>query len=155
MRSRDIAITGLIGLLVLPVFIYLVVWPVPGFAGFIVSGGSMEPTIARGSIVYVQETGDYQPGDVITFSKGDQTVTHRIVNQTTNGYITRGDGNQRLDGWRVTEHQIRGELLLVVPFYGYFLTFIHTPIGFTVVIFFPAIILIGLEIRQLLRELRE
>lgn len=153
MRRRDVAIIGVIGLIVLPVVVYLVVGLVPGFAGFIVSGGSMEPTIDRGSLVYIQETSAYQPGDVITFTRGDRIITHRIVNRTADGYITRGDGNRRLDAWRVAEHQIQGEVVLVVPLYGYLLSFVQTPIGYAIVIFVPGTVLIGLEIRQFLKQL--
>lgn len=154
MRSRHVVVTVLVCLLMLPVIAYFVLSVVPGFASFVVVGGSMEPTIDRGSLVYVQETNEYDPGDVITFTDNDRVITHRIVSETADGYVTRGDGNEVVDDWRVSEHQIIGEIILEIPMYGHLLGFVTTSIGYIVVVSLPGVVLIGLEARHLLEELQ-
>lgn len=154
MRSRPALVAVVVGLIMLPVVGHAALSVAPGYASFIVAGGSMEPTISRGSLVYAHETNDYRPGDVITFTNNEQILTHRIVNETGDGFVTRGDANHAVDEWRVTESDIIGEVILVVPFYGYLLGLVGTQIGYTAAVLLPGIILIGLEIRQLVRELR-
>src|SRR5205085_3276453 len=62
-----------------------------GMASFVVTGGSMEPTIHKGSLVIdLPVTADtLRLGDIITFDHYDQTTTHRIVGLegTANGTL--------------------------------------------------------------------
>jgi signal peptidase I len=72
---------------------------VSGLGTFIVTGGSMEPSIHQGSLVLVQPVSpsEVQVGDVITFQHYDQTTTHRVTTITsgTQGLVfaTKGDAN--------------------------------------------------------------
>lgn len=152
MRDRNSAAFVFIALLLIPVIAHIVLATVPGVASLVVIGGSMEPTINRGSIVYVQETNEYGPGDVISFSDGGQIVTHRIVTETEEGYITGGDANQAVDEEPVSESQIIGEVILGVPSYGYFILYLSNPIGFLIGVMLPGMILIILEMRHLVRR---
>jgi signal peptidase len=51
---------------------------------------------------------------------GDETVTHRIVNETPEGFVTKGE-TQPVDSWRIEQRQIHGEYLGSIPLYGYLL----------------------------------
>lgn len=69
-----------------------------------VTSGSMEPTISEGDGFLTMPTavaGPPSEGDVITFrpqgiEEGELT-THRVVDETDQGYITRGDANPFTD----------------------------------------------------------
>lgn len=104
-----------------PLAVYVLVNLLPGTGGFVVLTDSMTPTVLSGAVVYVFDTGDYETGDVVTFTKNDRTVTHRIVETTAAGYHTKGDANDVRDDGIVTERQIVGEVLFSVPVYGKFI----------------------------------
>lgn len=69
-----------------------------------VETGSMEPTIQTGDgfvVLPPAVTGDVSAGDVVVFDarelEGGGLTTHRIVNETDDGYITQGDANPFTD----------------------------------------------------------
>jgi len=96
-----------------------------GMASFVVTGGSMEPTIHKGSLVIdAPVTADMlKLGDVITFDHYDQTTTHRIVGVegTPNGtlFSTKGDANQVGDPEPLTFPGRVGLVKLAIPGLGY------------------------------------
>ena len=74
-----------------------------GLGTFIVTGGSMEPSIHKGALVLVQPV---QPsavavGDVITFQQYGQTTTHRVISIGRDSagltFRTKGDANIAAD----------------------------------------------------------
>ena len=96
-----------------------------GMASFVVTGGSMEPTIHKGSLVIdLPVTADtLRLGDIITFDHYDQTTTHRIVGVegTANGtmFSTKGDANQVGDPEPLTFPGRVGLVKLAIPGLGY------------------------------------
>jgi signal peptidase I len=73
---------------------------VSGLSTFVVTGGSMEPSIQKGSLVLVQPVSpsEVQVGDVITFQHFDQMTTHRVTSISTTSvgglaFTTKGDAN--------------------------------------------------------------
>src|SRR5436190_12154791 len=74
-----------------------------GLGSFIVTGGSMEPSIHKGSLVVVQPTdpSEIKVGDVITFQQYGQTTTHRVISigrgSTGLMFKTQGDANTVAD----------------------------------------------------------
>ncbi|QDB78240.1 signal peptidase I [Georgenia wutianyii] len=117
----------------LVVLALLVVLPrLLGWAPLTVLTGSMEPTIPTGSQVVVAPVRDVatlEVGDVVTVMPYPDTptlVTHRIVARTDSAagptFVTQGDANDAVDGWEVTETQIRGEVRYWVPLAGYVAT---------------------------------
>lgn len=73
----------------------------PVLLGYVTSE-SMEPTIDAGDgFVAVPEplAGDVDTGDVVVYESpdGDGLVTHRVVDETEEGYVTRGDANPVTD----------------------------------------------------------
>lgn len=100
-----------------------------------VETGSMEPTIETGDgfvVVPAMIAEDPEPGDVVVFQArelgGGRLTTHRIVEETDGGYITRGDANPTTDQETgeptVTDAQIVGvavrvgDALVTVPHVG-------------------------------------
>jgi signal peptidase I len=96
-----------------------------GMASFVVTGGSMEPTIHKGSLVIDAPVAAdaLKLGDVITFDHYDQTTTHRIVGieGTANGtlFSTKGDANQVGDPEPLTFPGRVGLVKLAIPGLGY------------------------------------
>lgn len=100
-----------------------------------VETGSMEPAIDAGDgfvAIPSAVTGPPQEGDIVTFRaeeiEGGGLTTHRIVGETEEGYITRGDANpftdQDGDEPPVTEDQIVaralqiGDTPVTIPYLG-------------------------------------
>jgi signal peptidase I len=100
---------GLVALLLLATFAVLAVTFAPGLLGYqryVLVGGSMEPTIHRGSIVFddLVRVRELRAGDVITYQPPGATkvVTHRIISakrQRSGSPIfrTQGDANAAAD----------------------------------------------------------
>ncbi len=62
----------MLNLTILAVVLACLAWIVPSWLGFdryVITGGSMEPTIAKGSVVFEKPVGveDLEVGDVITY----------------------------------------------------------------------------------------
>ncbi len=85
---------------------------------------SMEPTIETGEafvVVPAPIAGDVEEGDVVVFEakqlNGGGLTTHRVVDSTDQGYITRGDANPFTDqdGSEppVTDAQVRAKALTI------------------------------------------
>jgi len=64
-----------------------------------VYSGSMEPTLSPGDGYVLHSTNDVEAGDVVTFwsDSNDEYVTHRVVDITERGLVTKGDANDRTD----------------------------------------------------------
>jgi len=121
-----------------------------------VLSGSMSPTIKTGSIVAVKPALSYKIGDVITFKVGKrerEIVTHRIIGQTEQGFIVQGDANNAADINPVKEEQILGKVFLTVPYAGYIANFAHSKFGLVLLILVPALLIIGCEIKKIIKEI--
>lgn len=96
-----------------------------GMASFVVTGGSMEPTIHKGSLVIDQPvTADtLRLGDIITFDHFDQTTTHRIVglegSPAGTMFSTKGDANQVTDPEPLSFPGRVGLVKVAIPGLGY------------------------------------
>ncbi len=120
-----------------------------------VLSGSMSPAIKTGSIVAVRPTLSYKTGDVITFKTGKterEIVTHRIIDQTEQGFIVKGDANNVADVKPVKEEAILGKVVLTIPYAAYAVNAMRSKIGLILLIVIPALLIIGDEIRKIFQE---
>lgn len=116
----------LAGLMLLP--------PLFGLHRYVLVGGSMEPTIHKGSVIFdrVVPVSSLRVGDVITYTPppGAQgpvahAVTHRIVwvgrdRFGARAFRTKGDHNHADDPWRFTLHSAtQAEETFAIPYVGY------------------------------------
>jgi signal peptidase len=92
----------------------------------IVVGGSMAPKIPLGALILAMPIdGIAAPGDVILFPHplGRTTVVHRVVavehGAIDSNYVTKGDANDREDGWRISVLTASGRVIATIPFLGY------------------------------------
>ncbi len=125
----------------------------------IIKSGSMEPTIGTGSAVIIKKEDAYAVGDVITFVRAkDGLITHRIVAINDNGgvfYTTKGDANESTDVSHVGADDVRGKVILTVPFVGYVTTFLRTRTGIMILIMIPTVYFIGREVRKIITEIKK
>lgn len=105
----------------------------------VVTSGSMEPTIYRGDVLFIQgvppetiEAGDHalRTGDVIVYdTRGvwtfplNEPVVHRVVNKTFSGgkwyFTTFGDNNFLPDLFLVPEDKVYGKVTGIIPKIGH------------------------------------
>ncbi len=93
---------------------------------FIVLSGSMEPSIPTGSLVFTFRDEQILTGDILTFQKQDTIITHRVVGETQDGYITKGDANALADAGAVSMMQIIGKVFFHIPYLGYLISFLQS-----------------------------
>ena len=62
-----------------------------------VKTGSMEDGIHVGDYILIVKKNNYKVGDIVTYTKEDYYVTHRIVEKNGNKVITKGDANNVVD----------------------------------------------------------
>jgi len=82
------------------------------------SMGTIAPV---GTLVVAQPQAHYGVGDIISFTENTRIITHRIVGDSAQGFITQGDLNGAPDGWRVTSADIIGKEVWLAPGLGFLL----------------------------------
>ena len=121
-------------LLFLPVLMYF--WPVQLYGDttyIMLVGNSMYPVIESGTFVVLKQEQKYFLGDIIGFVNQDnKNVVHRIVEQTNEGFITKGDNNRRNDPGVIPSNEVLGRSVFVIPYAGYTSLFLQTPIGMSI-----------------------
>lgn len=139
-----------------------------GYRIYHILTGSMEPTIGTNSKVIVKEvdTETLEEGDIITFISRDSAIygnanTHRIVQIGTDGdgkkcFYTRGDANNAVDSVPVYPEDIVGKVVFYMgSSVSLFLGFLHTKLGFVLVIVIPLMLLIWLFMRDFKNDVEE
>lgn len=127
----------------------------------IVESGSMEPAIKTGSLVVITPASSYGVGDVITFESTTALIptTHRIVSISdengTKMFTTKGDANEEADTNLVAEGSVIGRVFVAMPYAGFILDFARQPIGFSLLIVLPALLIIFGEIEKIWSEIRK
>lgn len=96
-------------------------------------GNSMHPTIESGTFIIVKPEQQYVLGDIIAFvNQDDLNVVHRIVKQTDEGFITKGDNNPKIDPKVVPLENVVGRALFVIPYIGFTSLFLQTSAGMAI-----------------------
>lgn len=106
-----------------------------GYSAAVVASGSMEPALSVDDLILNHVQISYAEGDIITFQSGDSLTTHRIVEVTDTGYVTKGDANNAPDPDVVQSDAVTGRVIWAIPYAGSALAFLKTPLGMTVLIF--------------------
>ncbi len=92
-----------------------------------VASGSMEPAIYKGDVVVIEKLdkkfGDLKVGQVIAYKKDKIIVVHRLYNiiKVDGEYFfyTKGDNNDFVDNYKITEDMVIGTVNIKVPYIGY------------------------------------
>lgn len=130
-----------------------------GLKPAVVKSGSMEPMLHRGSLIFVKPTPaqELRVGDVITFEnpfkKDGSLVTHRIksIAQSNQGrsFITKGDNNNAQDPWVLKIRQDAGLQVYDVPYVGLLGFFVHTKLGYALLLAIPVLWLCIAALRRI------
>ncbi len=123
-----------------------------GIRSFNVLTGSMQPSIPVGSLVFTMDAKNYQVGDVVTYKRGEISVTHRIVGISNGKFITKGDANNNIDVQLVNREDIIGRNFFIAPEVGKLTNFVKTVQGFLILIVFPTLVFVGFEILNVKKE---
>ena len=108
-----------------------------GIKPYVVISGSMEPNIKIGSVSFVNTRYPYkkiQVGDVIAFKRDTIFATHRVVEITDEGFITKGDANNIADGKIVSQNEYVGKNILSIQKLGYIIQATQTKAGKVILI---------------------
>lgn len=161
-RILSITGTALLALIVLPFLVYAAPQLVGANHGYVVLSDSMEPTIAAGDVVIVNEvpTANIDEGEIITFQRpGSETtkVTHRVIDvihRDGNVYFrTKGDANEEPDAKLVPAENVIGVVVFNIPMIGYVISFGSSDLGVITLVLVPAVLLILNELGTLYRAL--
>lgn len=152
-----------LGLLVLvavvaPFVVYAVPQVVGATQSYVVLSSSMSPSIHAGDIVVVDsvDPATIEEGDIITYERNDNLVTHRVIEVTTESgeraFRTQGDANEDPDPTPVTASAVVGAVLFHVPLAGHVIAFGQTALGTLLLVIVPALLLIVNEMYSLYQD---
>ena len=117
--------------------------PMPFGYGFsVVLPGSMEPELKVNDLVIIKKQKSYQSNDIIVYQDDNLLVIHRIIEINGETAITKGDANEVNDP-EISTTQIKGKMVMHIPFIGCIVQFIKSTIG-TVLVLLGAVILFEL-----------
>ncbi|KON89594.1 hypothetical protein AF332_24055 [Sporosarcina globispora] len=130
-----------------------------GFQLFTVLSNSMVPYFETGDMVIIKEVtqSDVNENDVITFKEENgKFITHRVIEiKNHNGrvqFVTQGDNNNVKDEEMVTDQNLVGKQVFLIPKAGYAVKFVSAPIGFILLVLFPILGYIFLELYERLKK---
>ena len=129
----------------------------PDYNMYFVRSESMKPAINMGDMVVTGPVngllgGEVRPGVIVTYQRGNETVTHRVLSLDNDTLVTKGDAAEDPDPRPITMSDIRGTLLFKVPYAGYLSVFMRTRLGWFLVIIIPAVLLVAFIIKDIIRE---
>ena len=155
-------VTALILAVVILLCVGVMIAPRFGWHINIVYGGSMESAMDVGSLAVIPpvDPQDVKVGDIITFKwRGSEALTtHRVVDVANDEgslmFTTKGDANEDPDSLGVPPEDVVGRVWMTVPYAGYAMDYIRTPLGFGLLIGIPAALIIGMESRNIFIQAR-
>jgi len=167
-RVRN-ALTWIVLIFAVGVAAMIMVPSLLGYDRYAINGGSMEPTIPKGSVVYTtpEDAENLVIGDIITYSPPpnsgvDELVTHRIIEKTervdASGesqivFRTQGDANPDPDSWQFTLNDGEAGLEQAhIPYLGYIYLALGIPWVRILLITIPALLIVAFTLASLWRD---
>lgn len=132
-----------------------------GIYMFNIISESMEPEFFKDDLVIVKKCNEseLQIGDIITFTQGDRTISHRIIDITkdedSTKFITKGDNNDLPDEDFVTPENIYGKVLFSVKKVGKLVNYVQNVSGLISVIIFIIILYILISLNEKHKDTRK
>ena len=151
----------LLGLLVVIAIVFVLLPAVFASRLGVVYSGSMEPAMPVGAMVWMEpvDPAQIKVGDIIAFNPPwdpDATVSHRVIEvieEPTLSFYTKGDVNEDPDFDAVPADHVLAKVSFNIPNLGYVLGYIRQytrgPLGFTLSIALPTVLLIGSAVRDM------
>lgn len=131
------------------------------YNAYVVKSDSMQPTIKSGDMVIIGSPGSLfteslAPGEIITFERNKNLVTHRILSIEGDTIYTKGDGQEEADPWSVSRFfDVKGSYIFHIPYIGLVSNFIKTKTGWFLCVILPAACLLGFIIKDIVKEVRQ
>lgn len=91
-----------------------------GYTFFEVTTGSMKDTIQINDVIIVKITEDLHKDDIISYENNEEIITHRIIEERQEDFITKGDSNNSVDK-PVKKSSAIGKVVKIVPKLGIWL----------------------------------
>ena len=129
----------------------------PDYNIYLVRSESMKPAVNMGDMVITGPlngplNGEVKPGMIVTYKHGKGLVTHRALSINGDILVTKGDAAEEPDPWPVTLSDVVGIYLFKIPYIGYVSNFVRAKLGWFLVIILPAILLVALLVRDIVKE---
>lgn len=106
-----------------------------GYSFAVIASGSMEPALMVDDLIINHAQSDYEKNDIITFHSGSSLTTHRIIEITDQGFVTKGDANDTVDLDVVPTNVVVGRVVWTIPHIGGVLAFLKSPFGMAILVF--------------------
>lgn len=98
-----------------------------GYSIFEVQTGSMAETINIGDWIIVKSSNKILIDDIVTYEQDGEFITHRVKESYKGTYITKGDANNTKDDKPISQNQIVGRVVKILPHFGIFRKTIFNP----------------------------
>lgn len=121
----------------------------------------MQPVLNIDDVIIVKECDirELKKNDIITFTKEERTISHRIVKiiekEKDRVFITQGDNNDITDDGFVTDDQIFGKVIFNIPKIGKIVEYIQNKTGFIRIAILVVIIFILISMKDEKRNRRK
>lgn len=122
-----------------------------GYKSYIIKTNSMEPTININDVLITKKVkkDEIKTGDIITFIKNGEIITHRITQITENDeYTTKGDNNNIEDSFTISYENIEGKHILTIPHLGKIVEILDNKILFLIIILIILIFIFAIIQKQ-------
>ena len=81
----------------------------PDYNTYFVLSESMKPALNMGDMVItVPVNGQLRPGEIITYERDNELITHRVLSVDGDKLVTKGDAVEDPDPWSVTLSDVKG-----------------------------------------------
>lgn len=129
----------------------------PDYDIYLVRSESMKGTINMGDMIVSGPIDNpfnrtVKPGAIVTYQHGKGLITHRVQKIDGDILVTKGDATEEQDPWKVTMSDVKSVYLFRIPSIGYLLSFVQTRQGWFLVIILPSMLLLGLIVREIIKE---
>ena len=124
-----------------------------GFRIYRVISGSMQPALQIGDVIIVKKSTNYAERDIITYSNGLTTITHRIIAINNDEVITKGDANE-VDDKPINKEQIVGKFFFRISNFSLFSIILSENVIYLIMIFLLVLIFLLVIGDRIIKNLR-
>ena len=124
-----------------------------GFRIYRVISGSMQPALQIGDVIIVKKSNNYSERDIITYSNGLTTITHRIIAINNDEVITKGDANE-VDDKPINKEQIVGKFFFRISNFSLFSIILSKNVIYLIMIFLLVLIFLLVIGDRIIKNLR-
>jgi signal peptidase I len=117
-----------------------------GYGMSVVLSGSMDPALKVNDLVFIHETDEIKPGNIIVYKRDGDLIIHRVISVEGDTVITKGDANNVADE-PFDISMVKGKMIGYLPGIGALVRLIKTPAG-TAALLVVAVLLVEFSYRS-------